>query len=178
MGATRGLQQMSGWPGDACPRVPAASQPPAAAEQLPLRLDLPPPPKKKKTTLGATSGLCSPCGPPLSPSPWLSPVVLGEDVFSPNPGWAPWGWFLLSEQTKRSWKRLGHNRERARLQPGQALGHVGDGGQDTVAGNQGTGAWPGMGTSSLRMGTRDAVAKDGEREWGRRHGWGQGSGCG
>lgn len=177
MGATRGLQQMSGWPGDACPRVPAASQPPAAAEQLPLRLDLPPPPKKKNHT-GSHLRALFPLWPSTVPSPWLSPVVLGEDVFSPNPGWAPWGWFLLSEQTKRSWKRLGHNRERARLQPGQALGHVGDGGQDTVAGNQGTGAWPGMGTSSLRMGTRDAVAKDGEREWGRRHGWGQGSGCG
>lgn len=49
-----------------------------------------PPPKKKKTTLGATSGLCSPCGPPLSPAPGCPQLSWGK-MFSPPTQVGPHG---------------------------------------------------------------------------------------
>lgn len=115
-GAVQGLQQMEGWPGDACPSVPAVSQPPAATQQLLLG-----PSPQPSAILG---GGFVPCVLPLSliPRPCLSPAARRDDSLSP--GWAPQRWFPPPEQTKRLWKgwaRQGKGRDRHRAMAGTWL---------------------------------------------------------
>lgn len=136
--AVQGLQQMEGWPGDACPSVPAVSQPPAAAQQLRLG-----PSPQPNTALGAFV----PCPPavPHPPGP-ARPQLPGGMTLCP-PGWAPQRWFPLPEQTKRRWKgwaRRGKGRDRHRATAGtwlrtRALWHGQGWGQRPWAWGQGLG---------------------------------------
>lgn len=168
-GAVQGLQQMERWPGDACPSVPAVSQPPAAAQQLLLG----PIPHPK-----LPCGLLSPCVLPLSLC--SSSAARGDDSLSPRLG--PAALVPTARADKEALEGLGT----AGKGPGQAQGHgrdvaenqgtVARPGTGTVFLGMGTGAWPAMRTASLRMGTRAWLAGNGDRSV-TRDGWGQGPGC-
>lgn len=103
-GAVQGLQQMEGWPGDACPSVPAVSQPPAATQQLLLG----PSPQPNATLGGVLSPVSSRC--PSSPGP-ARPQLPGGMTLCPPAGPRSAGSHRPSRQ--RDTGRAGQGRERA-----------------------------------------------------------------
>lgn len=151
---------MEGWPGDACPSVPAVSQPPAATQQLLLG-----PSPQPKTALGAFVPCVLPLS--LSPRPCSSSAAQGDDSLSPRLG--PAALVPTARADKEALEGLGT----AWKGPGQAQGHgrdvaenqgtVARPGMGTVSLGMGTAAWPGMRTVSLRMGTRVWLAGNGDR---------------